>query len=318
MSISAMVVFASVASAGGGQLAMLVFAVSGENIDGRGGERAANELAEHTSRALALLPGGQEVQPDGQEPLRAVASAPAAGDTMLHLDHPQIAFGDVVVERRPEVVDEPAAPRPRDRRGVAADSASWLALVADRSAHRSGSESSRSRGPISSRELACSSATVRRSRTASAGRACPQEHDEHPLVGISPTRNLVRLDVTYDKARLPGSSDGEAVDAAHVQLEPPKISSRSRGATNALITSKSLSSASRSTSTDPRSRWTIWLCLNPRRSLKAQVRMLDEMTRPVGVVTESSRFVITGDMVGNVRPHAHISPWDNAIVSPSS
>jgi len=54
----------------------------------------------------ALFAGGGEVGADRQEPLGVAGGAPAAGDLLLELDHPQVPLGEVVVERHPEVVGE--------------------------------------------------------------------------------------------------------------------------------------------------------------------------------------------------------------------
>ena len=68
---------------------------------------AGRQLGEHLERPQPLLASGGEVRTDCQEPLGSVASAPAAGDPPLELDHPQVPLGEVVIERNPEVVREP-------------------------------------------------------------------------------------------------------------------------------------------------------------------------------------------------------------------
>ena len=69
---------------------------------GAGGE----EFAECFEGVLVLLDGGGEVGPDVQERDGTFVAAPAAGDLLLQFDHPDVAFGLVVVEGDPEVVGE--------------------------------------------------------------------------------------------------------------------------------------------------------------------------------------------------------------------
>ena len=42
-----------------------------------------------------------------QKPLRSGRGAPAAGDLLVQLDHPQISLDQVIVKWHPEVVREP-------------------------------------------------------------------------------------------------------------------------------------------------------------------------------------------------------------------
>lgn len=53
-----------------------------------------------------MLAGGGQVAAKGQECAGAGLAAPAAGDLLLDLDHPDVAFGLVVVERDAEVGGE--------------------------------------------------------------------------------------------------------------------------------------------------------------------------------------------------------------------
>jgi len=54
-----------------------------------------------------VLAGGGDVAAHGAERFRAGQGSPAAGDLLLQFDHPQVAFGLVVVERHGEVDGEP-------------------------------------------------------------------------------------------------------------------------------------------------------------------------------------------------------------------
>src|SRR4029453_2145361 len=67
-----------------------------------GGARAAGRG--HGGRVPAVLAGGRQVAAQGQERLGACQGAPAAGDLLLQLHHPQVPLGLVVVERHAQVV----------------------------------------------------------------------------------------------------------------------------------------------------------------------------------------------------------------------
>lgn len=67
---------------------------------------ACGECGECARDWLVLLAGGAEVGAEGEELLGAGDRAPAAGDLLLQLDHPDVALGEVVVERDAEVVRE--------------------------------------------------------------------------------------------------------------------------------------------------------------------------------------------------------------------
>lgn len=62
---------------------------------GQGGERV--------DRPLSVFAGGGEVGADREEPLSALRRAPASGDLLLQLDHPDVALGQIVVKRDPQV-----------------------------------------------------------------------------------------------------------------------------------------------------------------------------------------------------------------------
>src|SRR5215207_4638769 len=68
---------------------------------------AFEQLTEHGQRVPAVLAGGGEIAAQGQERLGPGRGAPAARDLLLQLDHPQVAFGLVVVERHAGVVQRP-------------------------------------------------------------------------------------------------------------------------------------------------------------------------------------------------------------------
>src|SRR5829696_1359622 len=68
---------------------------------------AFEQLTEHGQRVPAVLAGGGEIAAQGQERLGPGRGAPAAGDLLLQLHHPQVAFGLVVVERHAGVVQRP-------------------------------------------------------------------------------------------------------------------------------------------------------------------------------------------------------------------
>jgi hypothetical protein len=54
-----------------------------------------------------VFAGSAEVGPDVEEGFGAGVGAPAAADLLLELDHPNVTFGLVVVERNGEVGGEP-------------------------------------------------------------------------------------------------------------------------------------------------------------------------------------------------------------------
>ncbi len=68
---------------------------------------AGEEVAEYVHGALLVFAGGAEVGPDVEEGVGAVLGSPASADLLLELDHPDVAFGLVVVERDAEVGREP-------------------------------------------------------------------------------------------------------------------------------------------------------------------------------------------------------------------
>ena len=64
------------------------------------------EAGEDVDGVAALFVGGGEVGAEREEVAGAGAGAPAAADLLLELDHADVAFGEVVVERDAEVVGE--------------------------------------------------------------------------------------------------------------------------------------------------------------------------------------------------------------------
>ena len=64
-------------------------------------------LAQDDHGALAVFAGGAEVGLDVEEGFGAGVGSPAAADLLLELDHANVSFGLVVVERNGEVGGEP-------------------------------------------------------------------------------------------------------------------------------------------------------------------------------------------------------------------
>src|SRR3954466_14374889 len=68
---------------------------------------SAGEFGEDVEGSAAVLGRGGQVGAHRGEVLGAGQRAQAAGHLLLDLDHPDVAFGRVVVERNPQVNGEP-------------------------------------------------------------------------------------------------------------------------------------------------------------------------------------------------------------------
>src|SRR5450756_2490583 len=69
--------------------------------------RASEDMLDGRQHVVALLAhGGDVAAPNATEGRRSVAATEAAGDLLLHLHHPQVPLGQVVVERHPEILHE--------------------------------------------------------------------------------------------------------------------------------------------------------------------------------------------------------------------
>jgi hypothetical protein len=63
-------------------------------------------LFQSSQHSQTLLAQRQEIASDAAEGLSARSRAEVAGDLLLYFDHPQVTFGEAVVERHDEVVQE--------------------------------------------------------------------------------------------------------------------------------------------------------------------------------------------------------------------